>query len=282
MRRVGVIGHPIKHSISPVFQQAAFDELDIPARYERFEVSPAELSVFMESVRSEEWLGVNVTIPHKREVVRLVDRLSPEAERIGAVNTVVNQGGELMGHNTDASGFLRALSESDYRVQGQRVVVLGAGGSARAVVAGLCQAGANAVALSGRSTERALALASDLHGWSRGTSLSALGWDSGDLRIAIAGASLLVNTTPIGMAGGDAPDRSPIPKEMLHDRLTVFDLVYNPVRTRLLQYASRRCARVVSGLDMLVHQGAESFEMWTGVPAPVEVMKAKAREALEG
>ena len=280
--QLGVVGRPIGHSISPAFQQAALDACGFDARYERYDVPPENLAEFVAEVRGPEWLGLNVTIPHKQAVMRLVDRYTPEALRIGAVNTIVNRQGVLLGHNTDARGFLRALREHGFEPAEGKAVVLGVGGSARAVAAGLCEAGAGRVVLLGRSEERVIALVAEVRRWHEGAEVLAAAWTPDALRTALTDTSLLVNTTPVGMAGGGAEGESPVPAELLRPDVFVFDLVYNPGATRLLQWAQRAGARCAGGLDMLVHQGAESFELWTGVPAPIETMRAAARQALDG
>ncbi|MDP9381811.1 MAG: shikimate dehydrogenase [Chloroflexota bacterium] len=293
MRRLGVIGYPIKHSISPAFQQAALDALGIAARYERYEVSPQDLSSFLGGVRGGEWMGVNVTIPHKQAVMSLLDEVEPLAAAIGSVNSVVRRdSGDLWGCSTDVSGFVSALEETGYSVEDSRAVVLGTGGTARAVLAALLQNGAASVTVLGRSLERGqelLECMAQLPFDTAGTTLDTTRWDLDDpafnpesLTDLLWNSNLLVNTTPFGMVGGPEEGESPLPTFLLHPNLTVFDAVYNPIQTPLLERARARRARVVSGLEMLVYQGAASFKLWTGEDAPIDVMKKAAREALEG
>ncbi len=287
MNKVGVIGYPIGHSISPAFQQAAFEALspeakrEVYAQYERYPVPPEELGSFIEGVRGKEWLGVNVTIPHKEAVLPLLDRLEPEARTIGAVNTIVNRGGVLWGHNTDAEGFLRALAENGYTSRGRSAAILGNGGAARAVVVGLCRAGAASVTVFGRNLERTAAMLSDLRRRRYGTTLDAAAWEILDQPEHGPRPDLLVNTTPIGMRGGPLEGESPVSAQTIHHEMTVFDAVYNPVQTPLLQLAQERGARTIGGLDMLVYQGAISFELFTGWIAPVDIMRDAARKVLE-
>lgn len=282
MKHVGVLGYPIKHSISPLFQQAALDERGIDARYERFEVSDSELPAFLETVRNDEWLGVNITIPHKEAALTYMDQLSTEVRSIGALNTVVNDRSVLVGANTDIGGFLNALESQGHSVGGSRAVVLGSGGAARAVVAGLQDAEAEFVVVVSRTFGRAQALVTSLTRRGARPVVVAVDWDEAGLRTALRQATLLVNATPIGMRGGGAEGKSPVSTGMLHRELTVFDAVYNPTYTPLLRDAREAGATTISGLDMLVYQGAEAFELWTGVEAPIETMMAAAREALEG
>lgn len=284
-RRLGVIGYPIRHSISPAFQQAALDALGIQARYERFEVAPADLPAFVESLRAEEWLGVNVTIPHKQAVIPLLDRTEELANKTGSVNTIGKDGGSLWGRTTDNEGFRIALESSGYDFAGTDIVVVGTGGTARTVVATVMDLRVDRVTIVGRTHQRAFDMADDLR--RRGLirpeiRVNTQALSGYNLSIILQYANLLVNTTPIGMVGGGAEGENPVPANALHDGLTVFDAVYNPVWTPLLIAARAAGARVVSGLDMLVYQGAASFKLWTGRDAPIEVMKTAARAALEG
>jgi shikimate dehydrogenase len=283
VKKLGVLGYPVGHSVSPAFQQAALDACGVRARYERYEVAPEDLPAFIEGMRGEEWLGANVTIPHKRAVMRLLDSVPPYAAKIGAVNTIVRRDGVLEGHNTDAAGFVDALRDAGFPVADMgRVVVLGSGGAARGVLSGLLTADPRSVTVSSRSHERARALANAYGDERIGVTLLAAPWASDPLGQAVSRASLLVNATPIGMRGGGAEDVSPVSLDWLRPGLTVFDLVYSPIETPLLRAAREAGALAVGGLDMLARQGARSFGMWTGVQAPpIELMKAKAREAVE-
>jgi shikimate dehydrogenase len=281
-RQAGVIGYPLAHSISPQFQQPAFDALGLPVTYRAYEVPPDELEAFSGGLRGGDWLGVNVTIPHKRAIFRLVDALTDEARLIGAVNTVVcGADGALLGHNTDAEGFLRALvEEARFDVHDQPVVLLGARGAARAVAVALLRAGARRLTIANRTEEQARALADDMAAHFGRERLAALPLEPAALRGPLAEAALLVNSTSVGMAHGPAPDAAPVPAALLGPHLLVYDLVYNPGQTRLLSEAAAAGARTQEGLPMLVYQGAASFERWTGRPAPVDVMMEHARRAL--
>jgi shikimate dehydrogenase len=285
-RRAGVIGWPLKHSISPEFQQPAFDRLGLDVTYGAYEIAPAALPGFVQGLRSPEWLGCNVTIPHKQDVFRLVDELSDEARLIGAVNTIVNTGGTLLGHNTDATGFLRALTgDAGFDPAGKAAVVLGARGSARAVAVALLRAGIGDLHIANRTVseaERLVAtLAASFPQRSGRYALAALPLEPEAVRAPLSGAALLVNCTSVGMAHGPAPDALPLPAGCLGDHLLVYDLVYNPARTPLLCAAAAAGAWTQEGLPMLIYQGAASFERWTGQPAPVDVMLRAGRAALE-
>ncbi len=291
-KRLGVIGYPVRHSVSPAFQQAALDHLAIPARYDRYEVAPHDLPTFVATLRGDEWLGINVTIPHKQAVIPLMDEVEQLSREIGSVNTVLRRPGGLEGRTTDHLGFLRAVRGIGFRCEGARAVVLGAGGSARAIVAALIEAEAESIHITGRSGARAadlVAVLLPLRALHSGPATSCppqdrtLHWSTWDPSVLIPlvrSADLLVNTTPVGMRGGGADDESPVPAESLHPGLTVFDAVYNPIETPLLRDARTAGAQTVSGLDMLVYQGAESFHLWTGQDAPIEIMMRAARAAL--
>ncbi|MFQ6054217.1 MAG: shikimate dehydrogenase, partial [Candidatus Bathyarchaeia archaeon] len=243
---------------------------------------PGCLTEFLNGVlRRPSVRGANVTIPHKISVMKDIDLLDEEAAAIGAVNTIVNDGGVLRGYNTDGVGAMRALKASVGALDGKRVVLLGAGGAARAVAYRIARE-AEAVTILNRTPHRAVELAASLKEkiGSRGVEISAAALDETHLRRALRGADILINATPVGMhpdAGG-----TPVPRQLLHGRLTVFDLVYNPPRTRLLEEAEEAGAETLGGVEMLVYQGAEAFELWTGRRAPVDLMLRVARRALRG
>ncbi len=257
---------------------AAFEHLGLEATYEAFEVPPAALREAVSSLRSEQVLGANVTVPHKQAVVPFLDALSDAAKAIGAVNTVVNDGGRLMGHNTDAAGFLRALVEADFGPRDKRMVVLGAGGAARAVVYALLTAGVAEVGVYNRTSAKAEEL---VGAFSPFGTVDVV--EPGDLDARVRGADGLVNTTSVGMArGGHDPDTSPLPGALVPYRGFVCDIVYRPPKTRLLKNAEAMGLRTQNGLPMLVYQGAEALKLWTGRDAPVEVMRRAALNALAG
>ena len=272
---VGIIGYPLGHSVSPAFQQAAFDHLGIDANYLAWETTPDALAGRMESLRGPGLLGANVTVPHKQAVVPFLDEVSQAAQDTGAVNTIVNQKGSLMGYNTDVTGFLRALqADAGFQAQGKRVLVLGAGGSARAVVYGLLKEGAGQVTIANRTVERAHQLVETLG--SPGNVDAVLlepaelsnGWD------------LIVNCTTLGMRHAPGEKETPLSSDAIPASSLVYDLVYNPEETPLLQAAAKAGARTLGGLPMLIYQGAEAFRLWTGRDAPVDVMFQAARRAL--
>ena len=280
---VGVTGYPLTHTISPAFQQPAFDYCGIPAVYRPYPVTTEALPDFIAALREPVWLGLNVTIPHKEAVTALLDHCTATAETIGAVNTLFKEDGRLVGDNTDAHGFLTALrADGETDPAGARVLALGAGGAGRAVLVALAQAGAAGVTLANRHRARAESLVAELTAALHAQTTAVVDWDSAALRQAAIDADIIVNSTAVGMESGPAPELSPLPPDIFHSGQLVFDLVYTPRRTPLLRYAQAGGARVVDGLPMLVYQGAAAFERWTGMPAPLKLMKAKAVAALRG
>jgi shikimate dehydrogenase len=273
---VGLIGYPIKHSLSPAMHNSAFAALNLNWCYVPLSVPPELLGEAVAGLRALGFVGANVTVPHKEAVISHLDDVTPQAQAIGAVNTIVVREGKSIGYNTDWQGFLTALSEGGFDPQDKRVVVLGAGGAARAVVYALAQAGAQVTILN-RTPARAQALVQDLTPLF--PSLFFLSLSPQTLKEQTAEAHLLVNATPVGM--WPEVDQSPWPEDLAFPgHLTVFDLVYNPRQTKLLRQAGAAGAKVIGGLGMLVHQGAAAFELWTGEKAPVETMYEAASEAL--
>jgi shikimate dehydrogenase len=275
---VGLIGHPVAHSVSPAFQQAAFDALGLPWHYEAWDTPPDALAATVASLRSGERQGANVTVPHKEAVLPLLDRLSEEAKATGAVNTIVRVDGRLVGHNTDIEGFSAALREDGgFDVRNTRALVLGAGGAARAVVYALLRDGAARVLVHNRTPWRADALVASMA--AKPGRLATLLGDLDQLE-RLTQLDLIVNTTTLGMAHGPAADEAPLTKQQIPARTFVFDIVANPAVTPLLARARARRCRTLGGLPMLVRQGAAAFERWTGERAPLDVMMAAARRAM--
>ena len=287
--RLGIIGYPIRHSVSPIFQQAALDFYSLDATYQAWEVEPQGLSCFMKGLRAPDTLGTNVTVPHKESVIPYLDHIDDWAKAAGAVNTIVNEGGKLSGHNTDGPGFLRALEEDGgFSPEGRSALIIGAGGSAKAVALALAQRGVAAITIANRTLERAQGLveviarhASRGHGPNRPTLVAIpLEPQSEILVKAAAESHLIVNCTTVGMKHGPAERDGPLAAWLIPAGVLVYDLVYNPPETPLLREAAKAGAATLGGLPMLVYQGAASFELWTGKAAPVEVMMKAAKGAL--
>jgi len=277
---IGLIGKPLAHSTSPIFQQVALDHCGIDARYEPWETEREELPALLERMRRDDCLGANVTIPHKERIIDLLDDLDILAERIGAVNTVVNRNGRLWGYNTDIVGFVHALHrDGDFDPRGRHALVLGAGGAARAIAVALIDGAAASLTAIDIDQDRAASFLRDLGGQGQ-TVLRTVPPGSAELAAAASACQLLVNCTPIGMRHSPAENDTPIPPELIPPGVLVFDIVANPPETRLLAEAHQRGARTVSGMRMLVYQGAESFRLWTGVEPPLDVMLRAARSAV--
>jgi shikimate dehydrogenase len=273
-KRVGVIGDPVEHSLSPVFQQVAFDAIGFPARYERWHTPAAELPDRVASLRLPDALGANVTVPHKIAVRDLVDSVSETARKVGAVNTIINQEGALLGDNTDVYGFHRSLLTARPGAERDRVLVIGAGGAARAVVLALAEAGVAGVTIVNRTPERAEAMAVEL-----GVGASVRPLTDWDLLDAIRDHSVIVNATSVGWNDENKVVNGAILDEVDLSGLVV-DLTYRD--TPLLLAARTRGIATLDGLPMLVYQGARSFELWTGEPAPMELMMQAAEDARRG
>jgi len=277
-KRVVLIGHPVAHSLSAAMQQAAFDSAGIDAKYELWDRAPIALPDAIEEVRGDEFLGANVTIPHKERVVPMIDKLTEEAQATGAVNTLTREGRRLVGHNTDVPGFNVALDKLVGRQKMPRqAVVLGAGGGARAVVYGLIRAGFQRIIVFNRHLHRAEGLVKHFGRTASHMDLKAMPWHDSIIESELAKTKVLINATSIGLAN----DESPVPTEVLTGDLLVLDLIYN--RTRLLRGAEAAGAVALDGETMLLHQGAAAFALWTGQAAPLEVMsEALAAARAEG
>jgi shikimate dehydrogenase len=273
--RLGVIGDPVAHSLSPALHQPALDELGIPAVYERWHTPGAALPDRIASLRHPQALGASVTVPHKVDTMRLVDEISPAARRAGAVNTVVNREGVLFGDNTDIFGFATTIDGALGGTIPETVLVLGAGGAARAVALALEAAGVGEILVANRDEARAARLARDL----APSPVVAAALDDALLRRELPRSGMLVNATSLGWHPGETPiDLGFL--ALLPAGALVADLTYRD--TDLLLAAARRDLRTVDGLPMLVHQGARAFELWTGYPAPVTTMLQAARDARFG
>lgn len=281
MKTIALLGHPVAHSISPRFQQAALDAAGIEAHYEAWDVAPEALPAAVERLRSGDVLGANITVPHKVAMMRHIDRLDVMGERVGAVNTIVNRNGMLHASNTDVAGVLRSLEAAGVAVRGMRVLLIGAGGAARAVVVAMREAGAGTVTVGNRTLANAEALR-PLAGETMPLHTCLLAPSSAHLRQAMGTAELVIHATSLGMRDGPDEQSSAIPGELFRAGQTAFDLVTVPERTPFLAAAEQAGTRTIGGLAMLVHQGAESFRLWTGQEAPLEVMMAAVREASGG
>jgi shikimate dehydrogenase len=255
--------------MSPSMQNAAFQASGLDYLYVPFKVKKEDLEQAVQAIRALNIRGMNVTIPHKVAVMPLLDKLDPLAEKIGAVNTIVNDCGKLCGYNTDAAGFLNALMAERVDPSGKKIVILGAGGAARAIAGILAETGADLIILN-RHQSAAIELAGRIYRfWNR--KAEALESSKENLEYSLGKADILVNTTSLGML----PDgeTSPVPADLIRPELIVFDIIYNPLYTRLLKESEKKGAKIFNGIEMLVGQGSESFKLWTGKTAPFELMK---------
>lgn len=282
---VGVLGDPVHHSLSPVMQNAALRAMGLDWVFLALPAPAGELATVVRALEALECRGLNVTIPHKHNVAALCRELSPLAQRLGAVNVLVPlEGGGWHGTNTDVEGFCAPLQRDGRPWGGERAVVLGCGGSARAVVAGLVELGCAQITLAGRRPEALAAFQADVGAWA--PQLQILPWGDG-LDQALAQAQLVVNTTPVGMASASDPSAaqgcplSPAQLNALRPDTWVYDIIYTPRPTELLRQAAQRGCRSFDGLEMLVEQGAAALRLWSGQAAvPVEVMRQALLERL--
>ena len=275
----GIFGYPISHSISPPMHQAAFDHAGIDASYEAWETHPDDLANGVRRLRDDSYLGANVTVPHKQAVIQHLDEVDEVATRIGAVNTIINTDGRLLGTNTDAEGFITSLKVfGEIEPAGLDVVLVGAGGAARAAAHALADAHIGSLTIANRTLDRAQSLVAEIK--YLGADARAIGLQDTEIRSICARADLIVNSTSVGMLHGPAEDDSPVPDGAISEGCVVYDIVYNPPDTPLLMAAEKAGAHIVGGLPMLVYQGAAAWSRWTGKEAPVDVMFEAARRAL--
>ena len=275
-RTVGIFGDPIAHTRSPAMHNAAFQALGLPYVYLPFQVRPADLARAVHGVRALGLLGLNVTVPHKERIVRCLDSLSPEAELCGAVNTVVNQAGQLFGDNTDGRGFLNSLQEAKLSPRGIEVVLIGAGGSARAVLVSLIRARCAAVRIVNRTQANARKLVRAYRRTGE-TRLEALPLDALCDPAVLSGVRLVINASAVGLHDDEF---LPLAYTATQAGCLFYDLLYRPDRTPFLRHARAAGRPVMDGRRMLLHQGALAFSLWTGRPAPLEVMDRALRRAL--
>ena len=270
--RVVLIGHPVAHSFSAAMQQAAFDVLEMDVRYELWDRRQIDLADAIAELRGDDFLGANVTIPHKEHVVPMMDRLTEDAQATGAVNVISRDGKKLVGHNTDVPGFKALLDKVVGKQKMPRhAVVLGAGGASRAVVSALISEGFQRIVIFNRHLHRAEGLVRHFNRSASHMDLRAMPWHESVLEAELSKTKVLVNTTSVGMLPGETP----IPAVLLSPDLFVIDLIYNPPVTQLLKDAASARDITIGGELMLLQQGVRAFELWTGKPAPVEVMQAE-------
>ena len=280
---IGLIGYPVKHSISPYFQQAALDYYHLDIRYQLWETSPEKLSSRIAGLREPQNLGTNVTTPYKETVLPLLDEIDEQASLIGAVNTIAKRDDKLVGFNTDADGFITALrSEGKFEPEGVEAVILGAGGVARAVCFSLVQNKVSSLTIMDGILDKSKALAEHINRYvtraGLKTRIAVLPWQSVNSADTFERCRLIVHCTTIGMKYSPQQGQSALSADVIPEGILVYDLVFNPRVTPLLRLAQKAGANILGGLPMLVYQGAASFELWTGKKAPVDIMFNKAEE----
>lgn len=278
-RITGIFGDPIEHTLSPAIQNAAFEALGLHYIYVPFHVRSkpsGDLKAAVAGVRAMNIAGVNITIPHKERVIRLLDEVDIHAKDIGAVNTVVNRDGKLIGYNTDGPGYLLSLrDETGFIPRGKNIIVVGAGGASRAIFHAFLAGGAKSILLVNRTVKRADALANEFSGRFKAR-VETAPLETEWIKKYAESADLLVNTTSIGMMGRGELE---LPLEAFPSKAVISDIVYRPLKTGLLKGAEKRGLKTHTGIGMLVRQGAIGFELWTGEKAPVNVMlKAALRQ----
>lgn len=264
---VGLFGWPVEHSLSPAMHNAAFSALEMDYIYLPFAVPPAELAQAVRGIRAMGLAGVNITIPHKITIMHYLDEIHGSAQKVGAVNTIVNCEGQLIGYNTDADGFIRSLIEQNTQVRGKQAIILGAGGAARAIIAGLVDAGSTTITVVARTGQKA----QELSAYFPSNVVMGLDWTDRAVADRLAKCDLLINATPLGMT----PNVDQMPSldwNLLNPRAVVCDLVYNPLITKFLSQAQQRGHKIVTGEGMLAGQGALAFMLWAGQQAPYDIM----------
>lgn len=274
----GVIGDPIDHSLSPHFQNALFTSCGLKVLYLPFLVKPEHLGKFLKQAKESRFLGLNITIPLKETILKYLDQIDETALKIGAVNTVVFRRGLLVGYNTDAPGYVQSLkNETGFVPKNKTVLLLGAGGAARAILYILAQQGAYQIYLANRTVSKAVLLAKRFKRFFPKTAMEPLPLTSHSLSKILPSVDLLVNATSIGMGGTQG---TKIPLERLPHRSVISDLVYRPILTPLLSQAKRRGLKIHPGWGLLLSQGALSFELWTGIVPRLDIMKKALLDAL--
>lgn len=267
---LGILGYPLKHSYSPAMHNTSIEELGLNYLYVPIEVKDEDLRDLVKGIAAmKNFSGFNVTIPHKVNIMKYLDELDELAAAIGAVNTVTVREGRLKGYNTDGIGFLRSIEkEKGITVQGKKVFIIGSGGAAKGVAMTFAFEGAAEIAITNRTYEKAVELAENINRKVKKCSYAVSGKDAEE---ALSDADIVVNTTSVGMT--PHIEETPLEAEFLHRGMLVCDIVYNPLKTRLLQDAEKRGCQTLNGLGMLIYQGAEAFKLWTGYEEPIMTMK---------
>jgi shikimate dehydrogenase len=260
-----VIGDPIDHSLSPTIHNAAYRELEMECTYIAYRVAKGELATGIESLKKIKISGFNVTIPHKIEMIKYLDNLDDNCKKIGAVNTVLNDDGIFRGFNTDMDGFLEPIKRKEIQVKNSRILLLGAGGASRAIVAGFQKEGAGEIVIANRTKENGEKLAE----FSKKIGLNSRSIYMEEMNVLDSKFDFIVNASALGLNG----EKNIVPDNLMDEQTTVYDIVYKPIKTNLINIAKKKNSRIIFGYEMLLGQAIRSFEIWLDKQAPYETMK---------
>ena len=277
-RIIGIIGWPVKHSLSPIMHNAAFEHLGLDFCYVPFAVKEDHIEKAIKGIPALNISGLNVTIPHKESVIPFLSETSEEVKMIGAVNTIKIMDNKLIGYNTDGPGFIASLKEAGISIKNHSLLILGAGGAAKAVVFQSAIEGAREIIIANRTIQKAISIKNQTEKYLPSVNLKTTGIGYDELKDIIGRVDIIVNATSIGLKSGDP---SPIPNELINKRLFVCDLIYNPPETSLIKYAKASGCKFMNGTGMLLHQGVIAFKIFTGSEAPIEVMRKSLEDALK-
>ena len=271
MNKLFIIGNPVKHSFSPIIHNAALKKLNLDEKfsYEKKELKINEIEDFINLIRKGEVFGASVTIPFKEKVIPYLDELTDEADLLQSVNTIYKKDGRILGHNTDGTGFIKSLDKNGIIIENKKIVILGAGGAAKAIAIKLAMENIKKLTIVNRTPERGKIIA-ELIKKKKNIKIDVVSLE--EIKSIIKHADILINATSIGMSGV-TKGKTIITKNIIHPGLIVYDVIYNPRKTRLLEEAEKAGARTINGVDMFIYQGAEQFEIFTGKKAPIEIMR---------
>ncbi len=278
IKNFGIVGYPVGHSLSPKIYMAAFASGGYPKyNYIPMPMPAGRLMLVVDGVKDLEFRGINVTIPHKTNIMKYLDAIDPDAKIIGAVNTIVNDGGMLTGYNTDVTGFLASLTEADFLAEDCNAVILGAGGVARAAIWGLCKRNAGCITIGARNPEKAANLAKDFEQYS---DILVYDWQAEEFKEILQSADILINATPLGMYP-NLDEMPPVDLTLLPEGALVYDIIYNPAKTKFLQKAEELGFKTLNGLSMLLRQGEEAYRLFTGELPDLDIMRRVALQELK-
>jgi len=278
IRNFGIIGDPLDHTLSPKMHIAAFKAGGFPNyNYIAMPIPAGRLMLTVDGLKGLEFRGINVTIPHKTNIIRFLDAIDPDAKIIGAVNTIVNDGGMLTGYNTDVTGFLSSLSEANFMPEDCNAVVLGAGGAARAVVWGLCKRKAGFITVGARNEQKVKVFAEEFQQFGN---VAGLDWTTEEFKETLQTADILINTTPLGMFP-NFDEMPPVDLLLLPEGAFVYDIIYNPEKTKFLQEAEKLGFPTLNGLSMLLFQGEEAYRLFTGELPDLDIMRRVIKQELK-